>query len=227
MVSVLDFELVAQARTLREMWEQKTGDYLGPAWDGAFADWLRRWGSGLVADAVQLVVASRYSEDGERFAADVRDVPKYAAVEYAEECKPGIRECYLVRGRMRKKFFCDDQDEAVLNLLRVLMEAGVMPAEMNRAVDECLTLEDAFAMLGVDRVEFRIAMGHPIMDVPLRDRVFIREEEDEWRLWDRYLRETTGKGAPINRNFGWFFPSRLPPIVHPKKVRSVQQTYEG
>jgi hypothetical protein len=90
---------------------------------------------------------------------------------------------------------------------------------MHRAVDENNTLEDCFADLGIDQTEFRIAMGHPIVDVPAAGRVFVRENEPEWHLWDAYLRRTTGKGAPMNKNFGWFFPTRIPPVDDPPKGR--------
>lgn len=82
--------------------------------------------------------------------------------------------------------------------------------DMDRAVDDSETLEDCFAALGMDRGEFRVAMGHPVVDLPPRDRVFIKEDDPEWPIWNSYLRKTTGRGAPMNKYFGWYFPSRLP-----------------
>jgi hypothetical protein len=213
----------AAGRQLREMWEHKTGDRLGPAWDPAFVDWIKKHSFPLVADAVQRVGAPRYSEDGKRVSPIISDVPRYAAVLQADETEPGMLECYLVRGRMRKKFYCDADDGEILSLLRTSMRAGVRASEMQRAVDETDTLEDCFAMLGVDRTEFRIAMGHPIDDRSLRGQVFVREDEPEWLLWDEHLRKTTGRGAPMNKRFGWHFPTRVPPLDEPPKRRARQR----
>ena len=210
----------AAARQLRKMWEYKTGARLGPAWDPAFHGWIERSGFPLVADAVQLVVVPRYDENGKRVSPIVTEVPKYAVVLQEDEAEPGMRECYLVRGLMRKKFYCEEQDDEILDLLRRAMRAGVTPSHMRNAVAENDVLEDCFATLGIDRTEFRIAMGHPIVDRPARHLVFIRESDPEWPLWDAYLRKTTGKGAPMNKHFGWYFPSRLPPAVGPTKRRS-------
>lgn len=88
---------------------------------------------------------------------------------------------------------------------------------MHDAVDENYTLEDCFAAIGIERWEFRVAMGHPIVDIKRSDQVFIREQDREWRLWDDHLRRTTGRGSPINRQGGWYFPSRLPPSDAPSK----------
>jgi hypothetical protein len=220
MASSQEFQLAPSARQLREMWEHETGERLGPAWDPAFLDWIKRYSFPLVADAVQRVVAPRYSEDGERLSPNIGDVPKYAIVLRADEAEPGMLDCYLVRGRMRKKFYCDEDDGDVLALLRTAMRAGVHASEMHRAVDDNNTLEDCFTALGVDRTEFRIAMGHPIVDRPARHQVFIREDEPEWRLWDSHLRKTTGKGAPMNKQFGWHFPTRVPSLDEPPKRRS-------
>jgi hypothetical protein len=220
MASSQEFPTAAAAQQLREMWEHKVGERLGPTWDAAFLDWIKKWGYGLVADAVQSVAAPFFSDDGERQPRNVYDVPKYAAVERAEDAEPGMRDCYLVRGKMRKKFFSKDSDDTILELLRRVLRAGISGSEMQRVVDENNTLEDCFADLGVDRTEFRIAMGHPIVDLPVRGRVFIREDEQEWKLWDSYRRKTTGKGLPMNKHFGWFFPTRVPPADEPPKRRS-------
>ncbi|MGY8663506.1 hypothetical protein Q3C01_14185 [Bradyrhizobium sp. UFLA05-109] len=203
---------IGAAQRLREMWEHKTGERLPQVWDAALSDWIQRYTLPLVIDAIQSVGVAGYSENGERRAPDIRDVPKYAAVEQAEANEPGMRHCYFVRGRMRKRYFCDDSDEEVLELLRRVMRDRATRSDMDRSVDDCETLEDCFAALGMDRGEFRVAMGHPVVDLPLRDRVFIKEDDPEWPIWNAYLRKTTGKGAPMNKHFGWFFPSRLPPL---------------
>ena len=215
-------QLPAAGRQLREMWEHKTGERLGPNWDFAFADWVKKSSFPLVADAIQRVASPRYSEDGKRVPPNVAEIPKYAVVLQADEAEPGMLDCYLVRGRMRKKFYCEEDNADILALLRAAMRAGIPAPKMYRAVEENSTLEDCFVALGVDRHVFRIAMGHPIVDLPVRHLVFIREDEPEWRLWDCYLRKTTGKGAPMNKRFGWHFPSKLPPIdpVPSKKRRT-------
>lgn len=215
-----DFEDDLAARQLREMWEHKTGQFLGHGWDPAFADWIKKFGGARVADAVQSATITDFGEDGERQPADVRNVPKYATVELAEDREPGMRDCYLTRGHMRKKFYySDDNDGEVLSLLRNAMRSGVTQSGMREAIEESNTLEDCFAMLGIDRVQFRIAMGQPIVDFPKRGQVFIKEEDPEWPIWNAYLRKTTGKGAPMNKHFGWFFPSRLPPPAAPATVK--------
>lgn len=218
-----DSEMSAAARQLREMWEHKAcvDRPLGPAWNEVFADWIKRFGFGRVADAVQLASVPRFSEHGERLPPDVRDVPKYAAVQRADDRDPGMKDCYLVRGRMRLKFYCDENDSEVLTLLRRALHAGVSPSAMHGAVDENYMLEDCFATIGIERWEFRLAMGHPIVDLRRSNQVFVRMEELEWRIWDAHLRRTTGRGSPINRQGGWYFPSRLPPPDGPtKKVKS-------
>jgi uncharacterized protein YdaU (DUF1376 family) len=41
--------------------------------------------------------------------------------------------------------------------------------------------------------------------------VRIHYNDPQWDAWERYLRKTTGKGSPQDRNFGWIFPSLWPP----------------
>jgi hypothetical protein len=217
-----DFANETAARQLREMWEHKdwTEEPLGPGWNAAFSDWIKKFGFSRVADAVLMASVPRTSEDGERLPRDIRDVPKYAAVERAEDREPGMKQCYLARGHMRHKFYYEEDDNEVLNLLRQAMRAGVTASAMHEAVDENDTLEDCFLAIGIERWEFRVAMGHPIADLPTKLQVFIRVEDPEWRVWDAHLRRTTGKGSPISQRGGWYFPSRLPPSdVPPKKMK--------
>lgn len=207
-------------RQVREMWEFKTGQWLGPRWNAGFADWIKKFGVARVTDAVQRAAIVKYSKDGERIPPNVLDVPKYAAVEQADDDEPGMANCYLVRGRMRLKFFYADHDDGdVLALLRRALRAGVSASAMHEAVDENNTLEDCFVSLGIDKVEFRIAMGQSIVDVMPKTRVFVREEDPEWPIWNEYLRKTRGTGSPMNKQFGWYFPSRLPPVDPPSKAR--------
>jgi hypothetical protein len=216
-------ELAIAARQLRDMWEHKvwTDEPLGQGWNKAFADWIKKFGYGRVADALQMASAPRFSEDGKRVPPDIRDVPKYAAVEYADDREPGMKACYLVRGRMRQKFFYEEHDNEVLKLLRRAKRAGVSASAMHDAIDEHTTLEDCFASMGIGRTEFRIAMGHPIADLcRMVGKVFVAVEQPEWKLWDAYLRKHTGKGSPINQRGGWYFPSRTPPADPPRRKRA-------
>jgi uncharacterized protein YdaU (DUF1376 family) len=41
--------------------------------------------------------------------------------------------------------------------------------------------------------------------------VRIHYNDPQWDAWERYLRKTTGKGSPQDRNFSWIFPSLWPP----------------
>jgi hypothetical protein len=125
MGSSQEFLTMAAARQLREMWERKTGDRLGAEWDRTFLDWARKSSFGLVADAIQRVAAPRYSDDGKRVPPNVDNVPAYAVALRADEAEPGMLDCYLVRGRMRKKFYCEENDDDVLALLRNVLRAGI------------------------------------------------------------------------------------------------------
>lgn len=202
------------ARQLRAMWNNKVwaDEPLGPNWDSTFANWIQKFGYERVADAVQTASVPCYAEDGKRLLPpDIHNVPKHAAVEWAEDREPGMKACHLARGRMRQKFFCEKNDNEVLKLLVRAMRAGVSASAMNDAIDSSFTLEDCFVAMGVDRVEFRIAMGHPILDSRPKGQIFIPMEHSEWQIWDSYLRRTTGKGAQISKRGGSYFPSRLPP----------------
>jgi hypothetical protein len=106
---------------------------------------------------------------------DIQDIPRYAVVKRAEDREPGMMGCYLVRGRMRLKFYCSEGDDEVLKLLRHAMGAGVSESAMHHAVDDNTSLENCFVAMGVDRTAFRIAMGHPIVDLrPKGQQVFLR-----------------------------------------------------
>lgn len=122
-----------------------------------------------------------------------------------------MRACYLVRGRMRVKFVCEESDGEVLSLLKKAMRAGVSPSAMHEAVEENNTLEGCFVSMGIERFEFRVAMGDPIVDLSSKRKVFISEKDPEWRIWNAHLRGTRSIDPPMNKDFGWFFPSRLPP----------------
>ena len=48
-----------------------------------------------------------------------------------------MRDCYDVRGRMRQKFYCEEDDSEVLSLLKKSdARAGVSASAMHQAVDD-------------------------------------------------------------------------------------------
>lgn len=97
------------------------------------------------------------------------------------------------------------------------MRAGVRASEMYEALENNNTIEDFFLAIGIERYEFRIAMGQPVVDIKRKERIFISMDDPKWPAWDAYWRKTKGVGAPINKNFGWFFDSHNPPDDQPKK----------
>jgi hypothetical protein len=207
-------------RQVREMWEFKTDQWLGPGWNAGVAGWIKEYGFSRVTDAVQKASVVKFSHEGERIPPNILNVPRYAHVELADDNEPGVKHCYLVRGKMRAKFFCADQNDGdVLDLLKRAMHAGVSASAMHDAIDENHTLEDCFVSLGIDRIEFRIAMGQSIADLTPKALVFVSADSPEWRAWDEFGRKTKGKGWPINKEFGWYFPSRWPPANPPPKRR--------
>jgi hypothetical protein len=214
-----EYQQTGTGRRLREMWEHKTGERLGPAWDAAFMNWVDAYGLPLVIDAMQDVADSAHRQNNtlppaQRQPPKIQSVPAYAAVECAEAADPGMRDCYLVRGRMRSKFYGADAGEIIAVLGR-LMRDGMSASAMHKAVDDTDTLEDCCAALGVDKSEFQEIFGAPVIN----HQVFVREDEPAWRLWDAHLRKTTGKGPPMNKHFGWYFPTKLPPDQLPKRAR--------
>jgi len=57
------------------------------------------------------------------------------------------------------------------------------------------------------------------------EQVFVRENTPEWRCWQRHLVATKGKGTPVNSKGGWWFSSRLPPLMDaevPPKEQAIQ-----
>jgi hypothetical protein len=41
-------------------------------------------------------------------------------------------------------------------------------------------------------------------------QVLVLEGTDDWDEWQSHLRETTGRGSPVSKAGGWYFPSRRP-----------------
>lgn len=204
---------------LRQLWENKThADRPLPAWqNAALGNWIGNFGFAAVADAIQTVTAPRFSEGGERIIPDINDVPRFAAVEQAEAREPGMKVCYLIRGLMREKFYFQEEENEALLLLRQAMRAGVSVSVMHEALENNDTIEDFFLAIGIERHEFRIAMGQPVVDLKRKEEIFISMEDPEWPAWDAYWRKTKGVGAPLNKNFGWFFDSLNPPDNQQKK----------
>jgi hypothetical protein len=79
----------------------------------------------------------------ERQPPNIRSVPAYAAVEHAEAAEPGMRDCYLVRGRMRTKFYGGDDGE-IMAVLREVMRTGMSASAMHKAVDDTRLLHGSF-----------------------------------------------------------------------------------
>ena len=201
------------ARALREMWLYKTGENLGHAWDPVLDKWLRVFGYGLLADCVQEVALR---------GRDILDVARFAAVTFADEKQPGMKQCYLMRGRIMKKFAFyrwDFENRALLLkfLADTTLEGSVRHNLVWTAIDRSDTLEQL-----VDELAGLSDQGPivtPSFSAPfIRDQsVFVREGTPEWDAWQRYRYYTTGKGTPMDRNFGWHFPTRFPPD-HPSNV---------
>jgi uncharacterized protein YdaU (DUF1376 family) len=42
-------------------------------------------------------------------------------------------------------------------------------------------------------------------------KVHVKADTPEWEAWQAYLKQTTGKGTPTDKNFGWYFESLWPP----------------
>jgi uncharacterized protein YdaU (DUF1376 family) len=42
-------------------------------------------------------------------------------------------------------------------------------------------------------------------------KVHVKADTPEWEAWQAYLKKTTGKGTPTDKNFGWYFDSIWPP----------------
>ena len=50
------------------------------------------------------------------------------------------------------------------------------------------------------------------------EQVFVRENTPEWRCWQRHL----GRSMPVNSQGGWWFPSKLPPLIDVKVPSKAQ-----
>ena len=190
------------------------GERLPKVWDAAFESWIAVYGMAMVEDAIQRVVTDVWNPVTRPADPSIRDVPRYAAVLRSEEAEPGMHDCYMVRGRAKAKYVYIDGHE-LLDILRNAMRDGISASTMHDTVTNNETYEGCCADLGIGASEFRRMFGS---DEPPADKVFIREDQPEWRAWDAYLRQTTGRGAPMNQRFGWFFPSRLPPADKQKRA---------
>ena len=48
-------------------------------------------------------------------------------------------------------------------------------------------------------------------EVSVPQKVHVKMDTPQWEAWQAYLRKTTGKGSPQDRDFGWRFESEWPP----------------
>jgi len=167
----------ASARVLREMWEHKTDERLSAAWEGPLVSAIEKYGYSHMEDALQAVAARllrHLRSSAEPPPVSIGDVVAYAAVSHADELEPGVGECYLIRGHVRKKFIGGDDGEMLAALLNA-MRNGMSVSAMHKALDENDTLEDCFAALGVER--------SPLLDIfaaaKVRKKVLVRFDEPE------------------------------------------------
>jgi uncharacterized protein YdaU (DUF1376 family) len=42
-------------------------------------------------------------------------------------------------------------------------------------------------------------------------KVHVKTDTPQWKAWQTYLKEITGKGTPADKNFGWYFDREWPP----------------
>jgi hypothetical protein len=201
-------------RRVREIWEGKTGEWLSKKWDAAIAKWITEFEFSLVIDAISAVVGYAHRFDAtlppsKRPVPSILDVPKFAFVLRADEKEPGMLDCYLLRGRIMTKFLYVDPND-MITILAAAMRGGMSIGAMRRAVDNNETLEGLCTALGVENFEYQeMFCGPPTIE---QKNVFIREDQPEWRAWQSYLLNTTGTGSPMNKQFGWRFPTQWPPV---------------
>jgi len=200
-------------RALSDMWLYKTGEDLGRAWDAVIDKWLRVFGFGLLADCIQKVAIKGYP------APDILDVARYAAVIFADDERPGMTQCYLMRGRIIKKFSYYTWDfenrQRLLNLLaEAVIERGLAFGVVHKAIDRSETLEQFVEELAGLSVQGSAPMTQPSFSASCRrSSVFVRAGTPEWDAWQSYKHRTTGKGTPMDSQFGWYFPTQFPPEV--------------
>ena len=202
-------------RRVREMWEHKTGQWLSKKWDAAIAKWITEFEFSLVTrrylGCCGLCASLRCDSalPSKRPVPSILDVPKFAFVLRADEKEPGMLDCYLLRGRIIAKFLYVDPNE-MITILAAAMRDGMSIGAMSRAVDDNETLEGLCIALGVENFEYQeMFCGPPTIE---QKNVFIREDQPEWRAWQSYLLNTTGTGSPMNKQFGWRFPTQWPPV---------------
>jgi uncharacterized protein YdaU (DUF1376 family) len=60
--------------------------------------------------------------------------------------------------------------------------------------------------------------GRPVPIKPLgvgevvaSQKVHVKMDTPQWEAWQVHVKETTGKGTPFDKNFGWYFDSEWPP----------------
>jgi uncharacterized protein YdaU (DUF1376 family) len=48
-------------------------------------------------------------------------------------------------------------------------------------------------------------------EVSATRQVHVKVDTPQWKAWQSYQRETTGKGTPTDKSFGWYFDGEWPP----------------
>jgi hypothetical protein len=72
-----------------------------------------------------------------------------------------------------------------------------------------------FKMVGIgQQVALEVSSATP--SAP--KQVLVLEGTEDWDEWQSHLRKTTGRGSPVCKAGGWYFPSRRPPSPWPKSA---------
>jgi hypothetical protein len=92
--------MAGMARQFREMWWYKTGEWLDPEiWDPVLVDWIKEFGQPVLVDAILQVKERSVLKNS---VPNTNDVPRFAKVLQADDREPGMGDCYLMRGQVRK-----------------------------------------------------------------------------------------------------------------------------
>ena len=107
-------------------------------------------------------------------------------------------------GRAAYLRLSDAQTHAAKTDLLRLLKRGPLPEGFDYAATH-------FGMIRIGQPAAPIlAPAEPSVRVPTK--VYVRPGTPECRAWERYWRATTGLDMPTDKNGGWYFESRLPPL---------------
>jgi hypothetical protein len=123
--------------------------------------------------------------------------------------------------------FSEPEDEALVDDILARRATRLSWSDMRRLVGLCRDVArmDVAKFNPLNDGAFVDAERSPLVSLldamrnATRQKVFIRESDPEWPLWQAHLRRTIGRGSPINRQFGWYFPTRLPPDESTSELR--------